>query len=191
MHVSQANIASAVTKRESFVIDAQLVQDGRVQVVNGERIDNGVRAKLVGFAIRDSALKATTGHEDCITADMMISARDIVDRTDGWRAPHFASPQHDGLIQQAALMQVCNQCRDGLFRDAGVLFVVRFQMRVLVPRRVVAIEARAGDLDESDTGLDESSCSQGLGCIEPLMLVRGVHAVHLLVQVSRCAAVVS
>jgi len=57
VHVSQANIASAVTKRESFVIDAQLVQNGRMQVVNGERIENGVRAELVGFAIRDSAFE--------------------------------------------------------------------------------------------------------------------------------------
>jgi len=191
MHVGQSNIAPAVTKRKSFVIDAQLVQDGRVQVVNGERIDNGVRAKLVGFSIRDSAFEAATSHENRIAADMMISASDIVDRTDGGCPSHFASPQHNGLIQKAALMQVCDQRRNGLFCNAGVLFVIHFQMRVLVPWRVVAIEARAGDLDESDTGLDESSCSQGLGCIEPLMLVRGVHAVHLLVQVSRCAAVVS
>ena len=31
-HVGVSNIAFTVTKRESFVIDAQLVQDGRVQV---------------------------------------------------------------------------------------------------------------------------------------------------------------
>jgi len=32
MHVGQTNIASAIAKRESFVIETQLVQDGRVQV---------------------------------------------------------------------------------------------------------------------------------------------------------------
>ena len=69
---------------------------------------------------------------------------------------------------------------DGLFGDACVLFVIHFQMGVLIPWRVVAIEAWASDLDESDTRLNESPCSQGLGCIEPLMLVRGVHTVHLL-----------
>jgi len=57
MHVGQLHIASAVTKGESFVIDAQLVQNGRVQVVDGERIDNGVRAELVGFAVSDAAFK--------------------------------------------------------------------------------------------------------------------------------------
>jgi len=56
-------------------------------------------------------------------------------------------------------MKVCDKSRDGLFRDAGVLFMVAFEMRVLVPWRVVAIEARAGELDESDTGLNESSCT--------------------------------
>ncbi len=56
MHVGQSNIASTIAKGESFVVQTQLTQDGRVDVIHSDGISKGVGTELVGFAVGDAPL---------------------------------------------------------------------------------------------------------------------------------------
>ncbi len=47
---------------EFFVIEAELVEDGGVDVVDVGFIDDGVVADLVGFTIADAAFDSAAGH---------------------------------------------------------------------------------------------------------------------------------
>ena len=48
---------------------------------------------------------------------------------------------------------------------------------MLVPWRVVAVKARAGDFDESHAGLDKTSRAERLGRVKPLVFILRIHTV--------------
>ena len=63
MHIGQPVVAAAVAEGEAFVVEAELVQDRGMQVVDGQWIEDGVRAELVGLAIGDATFEAATRHK--------------------------------------------------------------------------------------------------------------------------------
>ena len=96
------------------------------------------------------------------------------------RSPaHLPGPEHDRLVEQPALLQVGDERRDRLLRDAGVLLVVLLQVAVLIPRGIVPVETRAGDLDEPHTGFDHPPGAQSLRGIVALVLVLRIDPVEL------------
>lgn len=56
MHVGQAIVAAAVVVRQLFVIEAHLVQDRGVQIMDVDAVLHGVPAEIVGRAVRETAL---------------------------------------------------------------------------------------------------------------------------------------
>jgi hypothetical protein len=47
---------------EPFVVDAQAMQDGGVEVLQAHRVHRKFPSDLVRFAVMDTALEATSGH---------------------------------------------------------------------------------------------------------------------------------
>ena len=60
--VGEAEAAAVVGVGELFVVEAEEVQDGGVEVVDVDLIDGGLVADLVGFAVADAAFDAAAGH---------------------------------------------------------------------------------------------------------------------------------
>src|SRR5262245_31597551 len=56
--VGQAVIAAGVTVREPFMVEAEQVQQGGVEVVNVNRVHHSAEAELVGGAVGRPALDA-------------------------------------------------------------------------------------------------------------------------------------
>src|SRR2546428_793223 len=54
MHVGEPEIAASVAVCETFVIDAQEVQNGRVEIVHMNRMLGHIDAELVGTAVSHS-----------------------------------------------------------------------------------------------------------------------------------------
>src|SRR5262249_10953168 len=63
-HIGQPEIAAAGMEGEPGVIDAELVQDGGMQVVHADRIFGGLHAEFVGGAVDGASADAATGHPD-------------------------------------------------------------------------------------------------------------------------------
>ena len=55
VNVGQAVVAAAVAEGQSRVVEAELVQDRGVDVVDRQRVDDRGVAELVGLAVGDAA----------------------------------------------------------------------------------------------------------------------------------------
>ena len=106
MDVRDAKVAALETIRKLLVVDAQAAQNRGVEVVNVDRIFDDIVAVIVGPAIADTGFDSSTGHPNRVAAPMMIAAVIVlfnfalaIDR-----APEFAAPDYQRVIQQTALL---------------------------------------------------------------------------------------
>jgi len=178
MDVGEPVVAAAVTEGEPLVIDAELVEDRGVDVVDVDGSGDDGIAEVVGFAVGHPATEAAAGEEDRIAIDMVVAAAAGVHGRGVGRAPHLTGPDDNRLVEEAAGLEIDDQGCHRLLGDGGVLGMVLDDLAMLIPGGIVAVEARAGDLDEPDAALDEPAGPEGLGGVEPLVLVGGVEAVE-------------
>ena len=60
--IGQAEVAAVVAEGELFVIKAQQVEYGGVEIVMRDAVLDGVHAELIGRAVRDPRLDAAARH---------------------------------------------------------------------------------------------------------------------------------
>src|SRR5262249_40437536 len=73
MHIREPTVGAVVAKRQSFMINAQEVQDGGVQVVTIEG-QVGTPAPIVARAVRGASLDAGTGQPGDRGAAVVVAA---------------------------------------------------------------------------------------------------------------------
>ncbi len=74
MHVGQAKIAATVAVRQTFVVDAKLMEHGRPQVIHAALVLDRVVTELVRRTINRAAFHTTTGQPDAEAKRVMIPA---------------------------------------------------------------------------------------------------------------------
>ena len=74
VNVGQAMIASAVTERQLFVVDSQLVKNRRMDVVNVDGVAGHAVSKVVALAVGETPLESTARHEDGVRIHVMIAS---------------------------------------------------------------------------------------------------------------------
>ena len=88
----------------------QQVQHRGVQVVDVDDVLDGVVAELVGGAVGDAALDAAAGQPHREALDVVVAAVALGHR----RAAELAAPDHERVVEHAALLQVLDQGGRGL-----------------------------------------------------------------------------
>jgi len=73
VHVGQAVLAALELERQPFVVDAQAVENGGIQVVHMHWIPDDVVGVVVGFAVTDARLDTSTRQPHCEAASVMVS----------------------------------------------------------------------------------------------------------------------
>ena len=104
-HIRQPVMSALELEGELCVIDAEAVEDGRVQVVHIDGIARDVVAEVIGLAMRDATLDAAAGHPDGEAAGMMI-ATIVVRREPSLAidcAAKFAAPYDERIVEQTTL----------------------------------------------------------------------------------------
>ena len=87
------------------------MQHGRVEIVDVHAVFDGVVADVVRGAVDESGLDAAAGYPDRIAVRIVVaSVAALADR----RAPEFAGPDDQRLVQQPTPFQVADQRRLGL-----------------------------------------------------------------------------
>src|SRR5262249_4505853 len=136
------------------------MQDGGVQVVDVDRMVDGVHADLVGGAVHDSALDAAAGKEGGEAGVVVIAAGlAVLGRLRVGGAAEFAAPDHERVVEQAAALEVNQQgggAAVGVGTKAAVAVVV---VLVGVPRSVVA-GGQVVDLDKAHAALGQAAGQQ-------------------------------
>src|SRR5438046_4191108 len=72
--VGEPEIAAAVTEREPFMIEAEQMQEGGVQIVHVDLILDGAEAELVRRAVRHAATHAAAGQPHGEAPVVMVAA---------------------------------------------------------------------------------------------------------------------
>src|SRR5215831_19119494 len=121
------------------MVDAQAVQHCSLDVVDVHGILKNVVAVVVSLPDGEAALDAASSHPHTETAGVMIAAvvcgGEFTLAVD--RASELSAPDHQRIVQHAALFQVLNQARRGLIRTLGLQHDVSWQVVVLIPTPMI------------------------------------------------------
>ena len=136
------------------------------------RVLHHVEAQLVGGAVGHAAADAAAGHPEAVGLRVVIASLAAAQGRVGLHhrgASEFASPDHQGVVEQAALLQVEHQRGAGLIGGRRVAAHVAHHIGMGVPALVVQVH-------EPDPTLDHPSGQQA-GPREGRLV--GIAPVHL------------
>ena len=107
-HIGQTEVPPLVLEREPFVVDAEQMHQGRLDVEHVDRILGNVVTKGTGLSVIDASLHATPGHPHRKAAGMVVATKIVV--TEFSLAiistAKFAPPHHKRILEQPALFEV-------------------------------------------------------------------------------------
>ena len=118
------------------MLDAELVEQGGVKVVDVYRVFVDAPADFVCFSVDLSALDATAGHEHgegkrmVVTPCVHLVATAVLPK---WSPAKLSSPNHERLVEQTALFQVLDQRRHRLIGHGGVVGKFVVEVTVVIP----------------------------------------------------------
>lgn len=156
MDISQASVDSVISQGQSFVIDSELVEDRRVDVVDRSRAGTILRAEspLVAFAIGSPFYPAPA-------EPVREYKRIVITSLATLRAGHatkLGRPEDEGVVQHPSLFEVFDQSGGSTShteREGSVVSLNVF-MTVPIPAGKTIVIA-APDLDKANSALEESA----------------------------------
>jgi len=105
MYVCQTEIAALMSEREAFVVDSELLQNRRIEVMNVDGIFVDVVAEVVSLAVNRTTFYSGSGHPFGIAPRMMVST--VVGSGQSALAINcpskFSAPDHQRIIQKTSL----------------------------------------------------------------------------------------
>ena len=181
-HAGEALVEALVLKGEALVVDAELVEEGGVEIVDVDGVFDDIITHLVGFAVGEAFFDAAAGGPEAEAARVVIAAvvgfGEIALGVDG--AAEFAAEDDEGIVEEAALFKVLDEAVAGLVDVLALGGDIAGERAVLVP-------AAVKDLDEADAALDEATGHQG--AIGKSAAVLGIGAVEFVGLVAFAAEV--
>ena len=141
VHVCEAEVTALELVSELRVVDPEEMQERRLEVVNMHRILHDVVAEVVGFAVHHAGLDAASGHPDAEAARVVVATVFVRGQPAlaVHRAPEFAAPDDQRVVQHASLFEVLQQARGGLIGFHGALGHTGDQASMMVPIAVVQL----------------------------------------------------
>ena len=137
MNVREPEVAAGVVVSELFVVDAELVKNCGVQIVEVNLLLDGVVAELVGLTVTQTTTKPATSYPYRVSKRVVIPT---VTPLRVWSSSELASPKNDRLVQKTARLQILQQRRNGAIRVGRVSSMAVFKIAVLIP--AVGLHAR-------------------------------------------------
>ena len=106
MYVGEAEVAALVLERQSFMVDAEQMQQRRVKVVHMDAVLDDVVAVVVGLADDGAALRAAAGHSQREAAAVVITPKVILTQRAlaVVGAAKLAAPDHQRVVEHPALL---------------------------------------------------------------------------------------
>ena len=157
MNIGEPVVAALVAHGEAGVVQTQQVENGGVEVVDMHRVRDDIVGKVIRLADDRAALDPAAGEPEREAARVMITPvirrGELPLRID---APaEFAAPNHHGVLQQSALLQVLDKGGAWLVGVVALGADVAGQIAVLIPSTVV-------ELDEANPALGEAACEDAV-----------------------------
>lgn len=97
--VGEAKVAAGVAEGEFFVVQAEQVEDGGVEVVHVEFVFNGLISPFVGGAVGMAGSDAAAGQPNGESLRIVVAA--VVVLREG-SASEFAAPPDEGVLKKTS-----------------------------------------------------------------------------------------
>src|SRR3954454_8228775 len=155
----QALVEALESIGQSQVVEAEEVEQRRLQVVDVHRVSDRGPAEFVGLAVDVAFADSAAGHEDRKRVRVMVAAgrdRLILLVLSERGSTELAGDDDQRFVQQAALFQVVDQGGDGLVTEPSVERQLDVEPLVVVPRSL-------DEMHESDAALDQSAGQKAIG----------------------------
>lgn len=156
MDVGKSPIDPVVANKETFVVDAEQVQNGGVKVVSVCDVVNGLKRVIVGFSVSNARLKSSACQPRRECPAVVVAAGGALCEGE---APEFGGPDHDGVVQESPRSQIGEQAGNRQIDLAGDGRQLLGDIGVVVPV-VGRPTGAAPDLDEPHAALGKSSGQQ-------------------------------
>ena len=140
MDVGQAAVDAVVADGQSFVVDAQLVQYGRVQVMHMHRVPNDVVALVIGLTMHQAGFHSSPGEHVTEATRMMIAPAVFLRRLLVDCSTKLTSPDDQHLVEQASLQQVGDQAGRRVIGVAALPGHVAREVGVMIPAHVKQLD---------------------------------------------------
>ena len=135
MHIGEAEVTASVAVSEAFVVNAQEMENGGVQVVNVDAIVDGAEAEVIAGAVGHAALDAAAGQPHGEAPAVVVAAVVVLGQralaVDG--ASELAAPDDQRVVEQPALFEVFDQRGARLVGVAALDFKLRRQIEPSSP----------------------------------------------------------
>ena len=99
MDIGEAEVAALAAEGEPFVVDAELVKNGGVEIVDVNFILGGVIAKVIGGTVGEAGLHSSAGHPHCKAVRVMITSPGFPHHLSDRGATKFAAPDDKGIVK--------------------------------------------------------------------------------------------
>ena len=97
MHVGETEVAALKPEGQLGVIEAEQMENGRVQVMHVDRIPDDVETEVISRAIGDAALHAASREEHGVASIVVVAS--VAAALNHRRAAELASPNHQRVLE--------------------------------------------------------------------------------------------
>ena len=110
--VGEAEVATGVAVGELFVIEAEEVEHGGVEVVDVDLVFDGLEAEVISRAVNVAAFGSAASHPSGEAVVVVVATVNFAlvgsffGHFDDGGAPEFSAPEDEGFIKHAALFEV-------------------------------------------------------------------------------------
>ena len=105
--IGEPPLEAVVEDAEVFVVKAEEVEHGGMEVVERVGVLNGVESEFIGGAMADTGLDAGSGQYGAETTGVVVAA--LGPFLEHRHAAEFGAPKDQSVLQQAALLEVPDQ----------------------------------------------------------------------------------
>ena len=98
--VGEAALDAVVLEGEALVVEAEEVEDGGVEIVEGVDVLHGFLAEVIALACADAGLHACAGHPAGEAVGIVVAAFGAF--LEEGHAAEFGAPDDEGVFEEAA-----------------------------------------------------------------------------------------
>ena len=148
---------------EGFVIEAEEVEDGGVQVVDVDLSLSDALTDVIGCAVDVPSFDPTTGHPDGESVAVVLATDLRIDGALGrGGASELAAPEHEGILQHPTLFEVLQERGDGLVALVCETWMLFFDAEMAIPW----LAGTVPNLDVPHTPFGETACDEDLSTLQ-------------------------
>ena len=149
MHIRQPEIAAVEAVGQFLVVESELIENRRVEIVHVDLVLHGPETKLVGRPMGRTGLESPAREPGRETLRIVVPSRAVA--LGVRRATELPAKPDDGVVEKSALPEIFEQSRHRPIHREGMIGVFG-EIRMLVPRRIGGVVA-VGHLHKADAGL--------------------------------------